>query len=231
MCHVSLTRVTLAYVTYQDIRSIRSLDEQTVIAIKAPPETRLEVPDPDKNIQIWLKSSKGPIEVYLCPEEVDDGTTENNSSSLGTLTSEEECSENLLISDDSASCDTFTSPTKDFIDHIKKEIEDPVTPKHQDIKIPIKTEHIKVEPGIGSSCLSSPIAGGSGGVKNALLEDQDISPDSLSNILPQTEDQDLDIPFIHLEAPLSMDDYLFSLDDGEGISDLFDAYDFNIPAV
>ena len=39
---------TLAYVTYQDIRSLRSLDDQTVIAIKAPPETRLEVPDPKK---------------------------------------------------------------------------------------------------------------------------------------------------------------------------------------
>ena len=36
----------LAYVTYQDIRSIKSFEEQTVIAIKAPPETRLEVPDP-----------------------------------------------------------------------------------------------------------------------------------------------------------------------------------------
>ena len=43
----SLTAVlTLAYVTYQDIRSISSFEEQTVIAIKAPPETRLEVPDP-----------------------------------------------------------------------------------------------------------------------------------------------------------------------------------------
>lgn len=51
----SLTVITYAYVTYQDIRSIRSLDEQTVIAIKAPPETRLEVPDPGENIQIWLK--------------------------------------------------------------------------------------------------------------------------------------------------------------------------------
>ena len=37
---------TLAYVTYQDIRGIESFEEQTVIAIKAPPETRLEVPDP-----------------------------------------------------------------------------------------------------------------------------------------------------------------------------------------
>ncbi len=38
----------LAYVNYHDIRSIKSFEEQTVIAIKAPPETRLEVPDPNQ---------------------------------------------------------------------------------------------------------------------------------------------------------------------------------------
>ena len=37
-----------AYVNYHDIRSIKSFEEQTVIAIKAPPETRLEVPDPNQ---------------------------------------------------------------------------------------------------------------------------------------------------------------------------------------
>jgi hypothetical protein len=62
-------------------------------------------------------------------------------------------------------------------------------------------------------------------VKNALLEDQDISPDSFRNILPQTEDQD----FLCIEPPISLDDYLFSMDNSEGISDLFDAYDFDIP--
>ncbi|XP_028341571.1 transcription factor E2F2 [Physeter macrocephalus] len=35
----------LAYVTYQDIRAVGSFKEQTVIAVKAPPQTRLEVPD------------------------------------------------------------------------------------------------------------------------------------------------------------------------------------------
>ncbi len=40
----------LAYVSYQDIRSIKSFEEQTVIAIKAPPETLLEVPDPTQVI-------------------------------------------------------------------------------------------------------------------------------------------------------------------------------------
>lgn len=36
---------TLAYVTYQDIRAVDNFKEQTVIAVKAPPLTRLEVPE------------------------------------------------------------------------------------------------------------------------------------------------------------------------------------------
>ncbi|KAM8796176.1 transcription factor E2F2 [Eudromia elegans] len=61
----------LAYVTYRDLRAIGAFDEQTVIAVKAPPETRLEVPDcPEAKLQLHLRSTKGPIEVYLCPEEM-----------------------------------------------------------------------------------------------------------------------------------------------------------------
>ena len=39
----------------------------------------------------------------------------------------------------------------------------------------------------------------------------------------ETEDQHAN--FVPLEPPLADEDYLFSLDMGEGISDLFDAYD------
>ncbi|XP_061175785.1 transcription factor E2F3-like [Saccostrea echinata] len=197
----------LAHVTYQDIRSISSLDEQTVIAIKAPPETRLEVPDPETNIQIWLKSNKGPIEVYLCPEDTE-GNGDTSSSSLGSMNSEES-RESLYVSDDSLSCDSFRSAKK-----IKQEPD-----------IGIKTEPDSQASNCSNRSMST--------VKNALLEDQDISPDIDGNILPQTEDQELDSPFIHLDAPLSMDDYIFSLGDGEGISDLFDECDFDsiIPVV
>uniref|UniRef100_F6S1I1 E2F transcription factor 2 n=1 Tax=Monodelphis domestica TaxID=13616 RepID=F6S1I1_MONDO len=53
-----------------DIRAIGNFKDQTVIAVKAPPETRLEVPDlREENLQIYLKSTNGPIEVYLCPED------------------------------------------------------------------------------------------------------------------------------------------------------------------
>ncbi|XP_075270966.1 transcription factor E2F6 isoform X2 [Opisthocomus hoazin] len=60
----------LAYVTYQDIRSIQAFQEQIVIAIKAPEETKLEIPVPKEDcIEVHMKSTKGPIDVYLCEVE------------------------------------------------------------------------------------------------------------------------------------------------------------------
>ncbi|XP_048364394.1 transcription factor E2F3 isoform X2 [Sphaerodactylus townsendi] len=61
----------LAYIRYEDIREISSLKDQTVILVKAPPETKLEVPNPVENKRIHLSSTQGPIDVYLCPEETD----------------------------------------------------------------------------------------------------------------------------------------------------------------
>lgn len=61
-----------AYVTYQDIKSIPELKGDTLIAIKAPPGTELEVPDPEdgalygeRKHRIHLKSTDGPIECLL----------------------------------------------------------------------------------------------------------------------------------------------------------------------
>ncbi|XP_075454485.1 transcription factor E2F6 [Ascaphus truei] len=60
----------LAYVTYQDIHSIEAYHEQIVLAVKAPEETKLEVPAPKKDcVEIHIKSTKGPIDVYLCEVE------------------------------------------------------------------------------------------------------------------------------------------------------------------
>ncbi|KAG1663669.1 Transcription factor E2F3 [Nymphon striatum] len=58
-----------AYVTYQDIQSVQNFRNQTVIAIKAPKSTQLQVPDPKGGLKMSLKSDNGEIEVYLCPEE------------------------------------------------------------------------------------------------------------------------------------------------------------------
>ncbi|XP_068420075.1 transcription factor E2F6 isoform X5 [Eschrichtius robustus] len=60
----------LAYVTYQDIHSIQAFHEQIVIAVKAPAETRLDVPAPrEDSITVHVRSTKGPIDVYLCEVE------------------------------------------------------------------------------------------------------------------------------------------------------------------
>ncbi|XP_051520115.1 transcription factor E2F3-like [Myxocyprinus asiaticus] len=67
-----------AYVTYQDILRIKTLKDQTVIAVKAPSETKLEVPDPKESLQVHLSSSKGPIDVFLCTDGEDSGSLLHN---------------------------------------------------------------------------------------------------------------------------------------------------------
>ncbi|KFV90189.1 Transcription factor E2F6, partial [Eurypyga helias] len=66
----SCVSVRCAYVTYQDIHSIQAFQEQIVIAIKAPEGTSLEIPIPKEDcIEVHVKSTKGPIDVYLCEVE------------------------------------------------------------------------------------------------------------------------------------------------------------------
>jgi len=66
-----------AFVSHDDVRNLPSMQGQTLIAIKAPAGTRLEVPDPDEGMsggkrryQIFLQSEQGtPIDVYLVSQE------------------------------------------------------------------------------------------------------------------------------------------------------------------
>ncbi|KAJ8563450.1 hypothetical protein K7X08_031902 [Anisodus acutangulus] len=60
------------FVTEDDIKSLPCLQNETLIAIKAPHGTTLEVPDPDEAVdypqrryRIVLRSTMGPIDVYL----------------------------------------------------------------------------------------------------------------------------------------------------------------------
>uniref|UniRef100_A0A3B3IFF4 E2F transcription factor CC-MB domain-containing protein n=1 Tax=Oryzias latipes TaxID=8090 RepID=A0A3B3IFF4_ORYLA len=64
------SRITYAYLTYKDIREIPSLKEETVILIKAPPETTLQVPHPEESLQVYLHSVFGPIDALLCSDEL-----------------------------------------------------------------------------------------------------------------------------------------------------------------
>ena len=45
------TNAQFAFVTHEDVRSIQAFAPDTVIAIKAPSGTTLEVPDPDEGME------------------------------------------------------------------------------------------------------------------------------------------------------------------------------------
>ncbi|XP_032415364.1 transcription factor E2F3 [Xiphophorus hellerii] len=168
-----------AYITYQDIKQLGSLRDQTVIVVKAPTDTKLEVPDPDESLSIHLSSTKGPIEVLLCPDEENDmrspvknGSTDiNGNSPFLKVVQDSNCT--------TTSPSTFLSP-------------------------PASSSAVSVTT---LSPISSPY----------------------TSLLQQTEDQvpSSQGPFLNLVPPILEDDYLLGLEDDQGISDLFDACDFD----
>ncbi|NXB19065.1 E2F2 factor, partial [Rhagologus leucostigma] len=193
---------TLAYVTYQDLRAISSFQEQTVIAVKAPPETQLEVPDfSQENFQLHLKSTNGPIEVYLCPEEITDKSSTKDHPVSSAATSPQDHPVPLSPPNSSLSA---TQPPH-TISQSWGSTGTPLSPSSLALPIPgVPSSVLEVEPGL----LGSP-----------------------AHLLQQTEDQlpctpsHLDLgPFVTFSPPLEQDDYLWGLE-GEGVTDLFETYD------
>lgn len=52
---------TYAYITYQDIKELGNLKDQTVIVVKAPTDTKLEVTDPDEACATAQTSNAGDV--------------------------------------------------------------------------------------------------------------------------------------------------------------------------
>ncbi|NXO18962.1 E2F2 factor, partial [Oriolus oriolus] len=193
---------TLAYVTYQDLRAISSFQEQTVIAVKAPPETQLEVPDfSQENFQLHLKSTNGPIEVYLCPEEITDESPTEDHPVPSAATSPQDHPVPFSPPDSSLSA---TRPSH-TVSQSWGGTGTPLSPPSLPVPMPGgPSSLLEVEPGL----LGSP-----------------------AHLLQQTEDQlpctpsHLDLePFVTFSPPLEQDDYLWGLE-GEGVTDLFETYD------
>ncbi|XP_063144490.1 transcription factor E2F2 isoform X1 [Rattus norvegicus] len=187
----------LAYVTYQDIRAVGNFKEQTVIAVKAPPQTRLEVPDrAEENLQIYLKSTQGPIEVYLCPEEGQeaDSPTKEALPSTSTLSPVPDCAQ-PGCSTDSGLAETIESSVL-----MPQPVPPPLPPP------PPAPSLVPLEATDNMLELSHPLL--------QQTEDQFLSP-----ILTASS------PLISFSPPLDQEEYLWGMDEGEGISDLFDSYD------
>uniref|UniRef100_A0A665X4Y9 E2F transcription factor 1 n=1 Tax=Echeneis naucrates TaxID=173247 RepID=A0A665X4Y9_ECHNA len=61
--------ITLGYVRCQDLRKSFDSPDQLVMVIRAPPETQMQVSEPSEGYQVSLKSTRGPIDVFLCPDD------------------------------------------------------------------------------------------------------------------------------------------------------------------
>ncbi|KAF9415279.1 hypothetical protein HW555_007028, partial [Spodoptera exigua] len=206
-----------AYITYADLRSIRDFRNQTVIPIKAPPDTRLSVPHPDeKGYMIHLKSMSGEIEVYLCPKE----RPPSPATSSGPLPADPLLEDNkALLAPLIALLQSkpTSSITADFTTPIKRE---PMSEASSSSMV------------VSTPCVTDPTmplgSGARGRLRNALIADSDDFAPIMGGgrFQLQTEDQEsepLELePFLALEPPMSATDYGFCLDHDEGLSELFD---------
>ncbi|KAK9527207.1 hypothetical protein VZT92_015864 [Zoarces viviparus] len=185
--------ITFAYLTYEDVHRIPSLKEQTVIVIKAPAETKLEVPHPEESLQVHLSSTQGPIEAFLCsdhpvPMEATDGSVANgshlNSSANGNNAA-------------------------------------PLVPYYSFVQVSSKDNAIRTsEVGIISSPPSEP-------TQHLTSPVAPVSPMHTS-LQPPSGDQQ---SFVTLAPPLALsvggEEYLVSLTEDEGITDLFSSFDLD----
>uniref|UniRef100_A0A3Q3LPD7 E2F transcription factor 1 n=1 Tax=Mastacembelus armatus TaxID=205130 RepID=A0A3Q3LPD7_9TELE len=190
---------------------LKSFDspDQLVMVIRAPPETQMQVSQPSEGYQVSLRSTRGPIDVFLCPE------------------------------DSSGVCSPMTgsSPSKPNTD--PSLAPPPTQPTDQSQPRPSRSsvEVGLSSPASTSSTVtaasqqdpSSLVLGGDaesllGGDPFSSLGDMpdfDLSPLSSSDFL---SGEGLPLPldgFINLSPPHSHD-YHFGLEDNEGISELFD---------
>ncbi|XP_063373348.1 transcription factor E2F5 [Cydia amplana] len=242
----------LAYITYADLRSIKDFRNQTVIPIKAPPDTRLSVPHPDeKGYMIHLKSLSGEIEVYLCPKERPlsppppmgvlpaDPLLEDNKALLAPLVAQ------MQPAPPACFAANFSTP-------IKREpgVESAggsrglvvCSPCVTDPTLPLAAAgRARAAPNATDDAPHTPQTTPDNGtargrLRNALIADSDDFAPIMGSgrFQMQTEDQDTESeplelePFLALEPPMSATDYGFCLDHDEGLAELFD-FDLKLP--
>ncbi|OXB72624.1 UNVERIFIED_CONTAM: hypothetical protein H355_002115 [Colinus virginianus] len=166
-----------------DLRSIVDPSEQMVMVIKAPPETQLQVSDPSEAFQVSVKSTQGPIDVFLCPE------------------------------DSSGVCSPvkspFKAPGKELSPDSSQQRASPLLHPAQDVNM-LLPEVLLPGTALPTKCPT---------------EDVSLSPLASMDMLLEQGKNDfpgfLADEFIALSPPQAQD-YHFGLEEGEGISELFD---------
>ncbi|KAM4610422.1 transcription factor E2F1 [Polymixia lowei] len=211
-CNVQLKLLTedpqnkkLGYVRCQDLRKSFDSPDQLVMVIRAPPETQMQVSEPSEGYQVSLKSTCGPIDVFLCPEDSSGVCSPVTGSSPSKLNSDPTLAQPL------------TQPT------------DQVQPRSS-----APTQEVRVSsPASTSSTMTAasqhdPSSLALGGETESFL-----GGDPFSNLgeMPDFDFSPLSSDFLNGEFPLDgfinlspphSHDYHFGLEEHEGISELFD---------
>lgn len=224
-----------AYVTYQDLRSVPRFKNQTVMAIKAPPEAKLQVPHPSEGMQIYMQCDHGEIEVFLCPEEESLGMIGGSSEvGNGAVSSAEEATDTeseaspVKVNSGRPGLPPPSPPPRLDLDEESRssdlgQIRNALISASEDFGPMGKTlqlqtldqEQATSESGVASAPSSSTSAAPAGAMPStsamAATEVTGQQQQSESGLLP-------------LEPPLSSSDYSFSLDDQENLHDLFDLF-------
>ncbi|KAG9335235.1 hypothetical protein JZ751_005481 [Albula glossodonta] len=188
---------TLGYVLCQDLRDTVDPPDQLVMVVRAPSDTKMEVSEQSEGYQISLKSSCGPIDVFLCPEDVSADCSPVKNSSPAKLPGNvsPHPAEGTQVQSECSAAQQVTSPPS----------LDLSTPLHSTDAEKLPEE--ETFPALGE------------------LPDLDLSPLVSSDYLLDQNLEDLSsLPwdsFISLSPPQAQD-YHFGLEEGEGISELFD---------
>nr|XP_020468128.1 transcription factor E2F1 [Monopterus albus] len=199
----------LGYVRCQDLKKSFDSPDQLVMVIRAPPETQMQVAEPSEGYQVSLKSTRGPIDVFLCPEDSSGICSPVSGSSPSKPNTDPS-----LVSPPTQSTDQSQSRTS-------------TTALEVGLSSPASTSSTVTA--ASQQDPSSLVLGGDtdsllGGDPFSTLGDMpdfDLSPLSSSDFL---NGEGLALPldsFINLSPPHSHD-YHFGLEDHEGISELFD---------
>ncbi|XP_024148551.1 transcription factor E2F1 [Oryzias melastigma] len=195
----------LGYVRCQDLRQSFDSPDQLVMVIRAPPETQMQVSEPSEGYQVSLKSTRGQIDVFLCPEDssgVCSPVTGSSPSKTGadpSLASPPPQPAEKLRRSDAAQEVALASPAS---------TSSTATAASQQESTPIGGDAESLLGGDPFSSLGD-------------IADFDLSPLSSSDFL-NGEGLPLSLDnFINLSPPQSHD-YHFGLEEHEGISELFD---------
>ena len=209
---------------FQDLRNVPRFKNQTVMAIKAPPEAKLHVPHPSDGLKIYMSSETGEIEVFLCPEEesLSGGGVESASDlELSPIKTR------IMLSE--ANTTTTSEHDNGQDDELKRIIESSLSAAAAAALVPSASA---ADGGSSSSnnLISSLVNGGvnlgqtavedhnSGG--NGVSDHVVTAPAAASDLFSAADASSLVVEGIPLDPPLE-DDYVLSLDDHEGLDDLF----------